>query len=497
MPDCVRIESYGEARGIDTNYKEYIDYVVFGGLQYYLMKYLSGIVITEDDFIAAKELVDKACGKGVFEEEMWREIIDKYGGKLPIIIHALPEGTKVPIGTPLFKITTVEDNKKFKGITNFVETIIMNVWHPTTVLTVGHAIQQEVRNAWILSVDENLFHLNRYSVVDDSKLSLHNFVINDFSPRGNASVEESIIGGIMHFLLSAGSDNVVANAMMNIVYPTSRQMCYTVPATEHSVMTLRGKDGELDVFKHTISQYKDGIVSIVLDGYDILNAVENVVAHPDIIEDVKNRNGKIVIRLDSGDAIQTILRVLSILEDKFGVIINNKGFKTLPPFIGIMQADGVNLFTIREIYKAMLRNKWAASNIVFGSGGALIHNFTRDTLKFAIKCSIAWFTDHNGDIYSKDVFKSPKELNSEGIQIDSFKISKKGSQKTIKNGNTGTYKDYKASYVGENNIEDEMKPIFEVGVYLNVQGSDEIANRIEQQYNDITYSEENLIKYLS
>lgn len=68
---------------------------------------------------------------------------------------------------------------------------------------------------------------------------------------------------------------------------------------------------------------------------------------------------------------------------------NSKGFKQLPPYLSIIQGDGISYETISAILEAMKKQNWSAENIVFGSGGALLQKLNRDTQKCAFKCSYA------------------------------------------------------------------------------------------------------------
>ena len=81
--------------------------------------------------------------------------------------------------------------------------------------------------------------------------------------------------------------------------------------------------------------------------------------------------------------------MLNILGDKFGSKKNSKGFKMLPPYLRIIQGDGISYETLEAILEVMKKNSWSAENIVFGSGGALLQKLNRDTQKCAFKCSYA------------------------------------------------------------------------------------------------------------
>ena len=93
--------------------------------------------------------------------------------------------------------------------------------------------------------------------------------------------------------------------------------------------------------------------------------------------------------------------------------MNSKGYKVLPPKIGIIYGDGLDVEMIKIVLKVCDENKWAASNLVFGMGGGLLQKINRDTQKNAFKCSANQTLDGKWH----DVFKDP---------IDGSKKSKAG-----------------------------------------------------------------------
>ncbi len=62
---------------------------------------------------------------------------------------------------------------------------------------------------------------------------------------------------------------------------------------------------------------------------------------------------------------------MNILYAKFGGTVNKKGFKVLDKHVRIIQGDGVNLKSIKEILDHIEKIGFSADNLVFGSGGKL------------------------------------------------------------------------------------------------------------------------------
>jgi len=241
----------------------------------------------------------------------------------------------------------------------------------------------------------------------------------------------------------------------------------SVPATEHSIVTLLGEEGEPEVFKHVLRTFPTGIVACVSDSFDIFRACSEYWGE-ELKQIVLNRDGTLVIRPDSGDPVLTLLRVFDILFEKFGYSFNEKGFKVLPPQVRVIQGDGININSIRAIYSALKINGISAENLMLGMGGALLQKIDRDTQKFAFKCSYA---EINGK--ATDVEKHPLEIDAHGRLIRSFKTSKAGRLKLILT-NEG-YKTVKANEHPE--YEDQLVTVFENGEIKNETSFEAIRER--------------------
>lgn len=405
-PGTEKIYSYLESRGGT------FDETVFYGLQYFLKEYLQGEAFTRADVDAAEQLMDQVFGrKGVFKREIFDYIIDKHGGRLPVRIKAVPEGMSVPVRQVLMTIENTDPNCYW--LTNFLETLLMQVWYPSTVATVSHQVRKVVKRYYDETVDE----------------AAHNgidFVLNDFGFRGVSSVESAGLGGSAHLLSFLGSDTVYASVFAQKYYNADRVYGMSVPATEHSIMTLLGKEGEEKVFDHVLRAYPEGILSCVSDSYDVFHAVSNLWGG--VFKDrILARNGRLVVRPDSGDPVMTLKTIFQLLFDKFGFTVNSKGYRVLPPQIRVIQGDGVDYDSIQTIYEALKNDGVSAENLVLGMGGALLQKVNRDTQKFALKCSYA-----EVDGRPVVVQKSPREMDESGNLVQSFKTSKAGRLKLVR-----------------------------------------------------------------
>lgn len=432
-PGTTKIYSYLESRGGE------FDETVFYGLQYLLKEYLEGVAFTKEDIDEAEPILNGVFGRsGVFKRENFDYIVEQYGGKLPVRIKAVPEGTAVPVHNVLMTIENT-DPKCF-WLTNFLETLLMQVWYTSTVATLSREIKKVVMRYY----DETASEASRAGI---------DFVLNDFGFRGVSSVESACLGGSAHLLNFRGSDNVAASAFAQRYYKTDTVYGMSVPATEHSIMTLLGKAGERDVIAHVLDAYPNGILSCVSDSYNIFDTVSELWGG-EFKEEILNRDGVLVIRPDSGDPVKTLLKIFELLFEKFGSTVNEKGYRVLPPQVRVIQGDGIEYASIVHIYESLKANGIAAENLVLGMGGALLQKLNRDTQKFALKCAYA---EVNGK--QVDVRKSPVEMNEAGEIVNSFKVSKAGRLKLIlQNGKYSTVRVDEAS-----EQDDEMVTVFENG----------------------------------
>jgi nicotinamide phosphoribosyltransferase len=433
MPGTSHIYSYLESRGGMFNE------TVFFGLQYFLKEYLEGQAFNQQDLDAAEPFLKQVFGRDdVFDKSKFQYILDKHNGKLPVCIKAVPEGTIVPTGNVLMTIENTDPECFW--LTNFLETLLMQVWYPNTVATLSHQVKRIVTRFYA------------ETATDGSEAGIE-FVLNDFGFRGVSSVESAGLGGSAHLLSFMGSDNLEGSVVAQQYYNTNKVYGLSIPATEHSICTLLGQDGELDVFRHVLNTFPTGAIACVSDSYNIFRACESYWGE-ELKRDILKRDGVLVIRPDSGDPIMTLLKIFEILFDKFGCTVNAKGYKVLPPQLRVIQGDGVNYNAIVEIYEALKANGISAENLVLGMGGALLQKVDRDTQKFALKCSYA--TVNGKDV---NVEKSPTEMDKDGNITGSIKKSKGGKLKLVKIN--GAYQTVKQAEHTE--IPDELVTVFENG----------------------------------
>lgn len=448
-PGTTKIYSYLESRGGQFNE------TVFFGLQYFLKHYLEGPVITKEKTDSAEHFLDQVFGRNdVFDRNRFDYILDHHEGKLPVRIKAVPEGTVVPVNNVLMTIENTDPACFW--LSNFLETLLMQVWYPCTVSTLSREIRKIVEEYY----NETASTAAKGSI---------DFVLNDFGFRGVSSVESAALGGAAHLLNFRGSDNIMGSVMAQQYYNTQTVYGLSVPATEHSVCTLLGEEGELEVFKHVLRSFPTGTVACVSDSFDIFRACSEYWG-TELKELVLGRDGVLVIRPDSGDPVFTLLKVFAILMNKFGYTLNEKGYKVLPRQVRVLQGDGVSISTIRFIYGALKVNGISAENLILGMGGALLQKVDRDTQKFAFKCSYA---EISGE--PVDVEKHPIEVDEHGMLVRSFKTSKAGQLKLVHTSEG--YQTVKQDSMPEER--DCLETVFENGKILQDFSFEEVRKRAE------------------
>lgn len=365
------------------------DRTVFFGLQAILKQYLSK-PITHAEVDAARDLF---LAHGLpFNEEGWRYIVDQHHGLMPIRIRAVPEGTVVPVHNALMTIESTDPQAFW--VPSYLETMLLRIWYPVTVATTSWHAKQTIRRFLDLTSDD-----------PESQLP---FKLHDFGSRGVSSVESAAIGGAAHLVNFQGTDTVSALLFAKAFYHDP-MAGYSIPAAEHSTITSWGRENEVEAYRNMLSKFaKPGaLVAVVSDSYDIYHAIRQHWGST-LRQQVIDSGAMVVIRPDSGDPVTVVLQCLELLDEAFGHTTSAKGYKVLN-HVRVIQGDGVNPDSIRAILEHITAAGYAADNVAFGMGGALLQRLDRDTQKFALKCSAARVDGRWIDVYKDPVTDSGKQ----------------------------------------------------------------------------------------
>ena len=373
---------------------------------------------------------------------MWEHILNKHDGNLPVIIKAVPEGTAIPINNAL--MTVINTDPLCAPLTNHLETLLSQVWAGCTTATLSYEVYKLLEH-----------YRNETGSLDFIKFGLH-----DFGVRGVSSVESAGVEGAGHLINFQGTDTVKAMEVAMEYYNAPLDgLAYSVPATEHSVMTAQGKDGEEALFGDLLRKYPEGILSVVIDSYDYKRFVNEIARkYKDVI---LARKGKVVFRPDSGEPNTVTLDVLNGLYDVFGGTKNDKGYIELNSKVGMLWGDGLDYDGIRSILFTMRNNGYSTNNIVFGMGGGLLQKINRDVQRFAFKSSAQC---RNGVWH--DIFKQP---------LDSSKKSKKGILALVKD-DAGNYNTVQTLDINDKN--NVMQTVFENGVITKEYSFEDVRRNV-------------------
>jgi len=401
-PGTEYIYSYIESRGS----KEY-DELVFIGLQAFLREYLS-VPITQEMIDFAEKIVIKHGEP--FNRSGWEYILRNHNGYLPVQIKAVDEGTVIKLKNVLLSI--VNTDPECYWLTSFVETALLRaIWYPTSVASNSYKSKKIISDA--------LERTGTPSLID--------FKLNDFGARGVSSYESSALGGLGHLAIFMGTDNM-PGVLAAMEYYDSDISGFSIPAMEHSTVTSWGKENETEAFRNMLKQYgKPGaLIACVSDSYDIYEACKKW--GTELKDEVINSGAVVVIRPDSGNPSDVVVRCLYILEKYFGSTTNSKNYRVLNN-VRIIQGDGIDHKSIHSILFCMEIAGFSADNIAFGQGGGLLQMVNRDTFEFAMKCSAARINDEWVEVYKDPITSSLKKSKKGRLDLV---IDKNGEFVTMK-----------------------------------------------------------------
>lgn len=447
-----------------------VDSVVFFGLQYFIKEYLvrqwnkeffhrhKHIVVPE-----YQEFMNKTLGPGVVTTEHIAALHDL--GYLPLAIKALPEGTVVPITMPMFVFYNTKP--EFYWLTNYMETLMScTTWEGITSATIARDYKK-------------LF--TQFAIETGVDLGFVPFQGHDFSMRGMSSLESAALSGSGHLLSFLGTDTIPAIRFVQQYYGAKFEdgiIGTSVPATEHSVMCAGGEFDELETIRRLIRLYPKGILSVVSDTWDYWHVLTNIL--PQVKNEILARDGKYVVRPDSGDPYKIIVGdfnapvdspeykgTIQILYELFGGTKNSAGYVELHPCIGAIYGDSITLSLAKRILQGLKDKGFASNCIVLGIGSFTYQYNTRDTFGMAIK---ATYSETNG--VGHNLFKSPKT-------DDGTKHSAKGLLAVFRDTQGRLYLKQEATWDEVNDC--EFNTVYIDGMILENENLVDIRKRLKDQ----------------
>lgn len=480
---------------------EGVNQVVVFGIQYYVINTL--IELWNKEFFSKPfEEVGKAFYRRI-KNYTSPESADAIGiehvrllhdlGYMPLEIKAIPEGVAIPIRVPAYTVVSTMD--QFYWLTNYIETdMSCETWGPMTSATTAFEYYK-IFSKWAMKTVGNIDFVP--------------FQGHDFSYRGMFGREAAKVSGAAHLTSFVGTDTIPAIGLLEDYYKADSDkelVGCSVFATEHAVMCVgtgfyikkgnftweRYGDAEFEVFKRLITEvYPNGIISIVSDTWDLWKVLTDYL--PRLKEIILARNGKVVIRPDSGDPIEimcgtknkTRLKykgpdeevsiheqkgVVEILWGTFGGTMTEKGYKLLDSHIGAIYGDSITTKRADTICERLAEKGFASINWVAGIGSYTYQYVTRDTYGFAMKATYAEVEIENERV-DIEIFKDP-------ITDDGTKKSARGLLGVFKDDHSGAlYLEDQLSWDKEK--QGELKTIFKDGNLVVQHSLAEIRERVK------------------
>jgi nicotinamide phosphoribosyltransferase len=447
------------------------DKIVFFGLQGWVKWFLKDVWTTNVFHQPKKEVVeryrrrmDTALGPGAIPVDHIAALHDL--GFLPIKIKALPEGSRVNLRVP---VLTIENTiPEFFWLTNYLESVMSaELWKPCTSATTAYEYRR-------MLVD--------YAQITGSPVEFVDFQGHDFSFRGLSGLHDAHSSGAGHLLSFVGTDTVPAIDYLENYYhadPEREIVGTSVPATEHSVMSMGTKDGEIETFRRLITElYPTGVVSIVSDTWDFWKVISEftVELKDEILGRQPNAIGlaKVVFRPDSGDPIKIICGdpdaevespewkgALQCLWDVFGGTETETGHKVLNERVGLIYGDSITLERCEAILSTMAQKGFASSNMVFGIGSFTYQFCTRDNFGFAMKATYG------------EIDGIPQEIYKDPVTDSGVKKSARGLLKVVREGDDFILKDRQATSEGG-----ELELVFQDGHLIRDERLTDIRARL-------------------
>ena len=393
-----------------------IDEVVFFGLQYYVREYLVDRWNREFFDRPKAEVVGRYARRmhnaGLPIELDHVEALHDLG-HLPLEIRALPEGTAAPIGVPMFVLWNTDPD--FFWLTNYLETSISSiVWGPSTAATIARRYRSIIEH-WIAETGG-----------DPEFIAWQG---HDFSYRGMYGTEAAMLSGAGHLLSFTGTDTVPAIDFLERYYGADSDhelIGGSVPATEHSVMSMGTKENELETFHRLITDtYPAGIVSIVSDTWDYWRVWTEYI--PALRDDILSRDGVVTIRPDSGDPVKILVGdpdapegspawkgSFELAWETLGGTVNERGYRVLDPHINVLYGDSITLERCEAICAGLAAKGFVPKNL-FGIGSYTYQFNTRDTFGFAMKATAGVVDGELREIYKDPATDNGTKRSARGL----------------------------------------------------------------------------------
>lgn len=346
------------------------------GLNFFIKEELS-TKISKEHLDEAKEYVNRSHSFGgplPFDYKLWERVINECDGHLPLAISAIPEGSTFFPNEPIIQVWNNKEG--FGELAAHVEARLVGA------VSKGTAIATML-NHWRERLKEQVIKdlIMVYGKAEEDKVNgVLRWAIHNFGSRACDSYETSVLTGLSHLLIFNGTDNT-DSGLEAYRLGCEDSVASSILALAHRNCQSYGND--IDSVNAIASVPNAKIVSCVADCYNFYKTTV------DIVDIAKNNPNIIyVIRPDSGNAIDCIHHIIKTAIDK-NVCKYENGIP-LPTNVRYIYGDSVNPNSQREINNT-LRDKFKIPSTlwgIFGVGGWIVNNSTRDSLSSAYKLAV-------------------------------------------------------------------------------------------------------------
>lgn len=464
-----------------------------------------------------KRRMDAALGPDAVPVDRLEALHDL--GYLPLELRALPEGVRVNIKVP--PVVFVNTHPEFPWVSTYFETLFSTeIWKPSTVATIAFEFRK------LLS------YFAKLTAAPEDFVAWQG---HDFSMRGMSGVHDAMRCGVGHLLSFTGTDTIPAIDYAEDYYGADADkelVGGSIPASEHSVMTLRilatlkrlqrdpanaGLDekalrrlAEREVIREFVTlDYPAGMVSLVSDSFDYWNVITVIAKElkAEILSRKPNALGqsRVVFRPDSGDPVRilagyrdselardadgTFRKIddkyivasngLHITDDErkgsvqclwdiYGGTVTSEGYKMVHDKVGLIYGDSISLTRAFDILSRLAEKGFASSNVVFGIGSYTYNMLSRDTFGWAMKAIYAEVGDEQVDIYKDPATDDGTKKSARGL----LRVEKEGDDYVLYEQQT------LEQFSGG-----DLIPVFRDGRLLVTTTLDEIRARLKASWN--------------
>jgi nicotinamide phosphoribosyltransferase len=376
--------SKDDTRYILSGFARIVDYLLFEPVT-------MDEIYEADRFLEFAKVTTNGLTRFNYPRELWVEIVEKYNGRIPIEIKALPDGSVFFPHEPIAEIRNVIDG--FGVLAAWFESKLLQVWASIEMTTqIEH---------WILYYKGLLDEIYGNTLTDVEKEFKARLMLHNFGDRAGICPQESEWMGETVTLSVAGTDTFSGGYCAWKNSNEEPGVALSVAALAHR--NVQSYDTEFDCFEALYNDLKNGeIGSFVSDLNDFYKANlgywNNGAVHPRCLLGLALRskdenNGKVVVsRPDSGNPVDQVLFICNLAKEHglYREIEINGEIWYGGTYYKFIEGDGMKWEAMKEINSILIKNKFIPWEWgLYGVGGGLRNDIKRDngSFKYAL-CAV-------------------------------------------------------------------------------------------------------------